>query len=235
MHPSTLPISSGPAWLRPSVLALVAANLLPLGGVLFLGWVVFPLVFLFWLENVIVGGFNVLKMLAADAGSAAAWAAKVFMIPFFCVHYGLFCFVHGVFVVALFGRGVVSPEGFPSPGTFWQVLQTQHLGWAALGLGVSHGLSYVLNFLRGGEYRQAKLDGLMMAPYARVVVLHLAILAGGFLILSLGSPLWALILLLALKVAVDLRAHLRERQRFAPAPAGDAGKARGLTGPGADA
>lgn len=214
-------------WLRPSVLALVAANLLPLGGVVFLGWEIFPLVFLFWIENVIVGGFNVLKMLVADAGSAAAWALKGFKIPFFCVHYGLFCFVHGVFVVVFFGHGVVEMRGGPDLASLWRALQTHHLVWAALALAASHGVSFVQNYLRTGEYRRVTLDLLMMAPYARVVVLHVAILAGGFLILSLGSPLWALILLLGLKLVLDLGAHLRERQRFAPSPSLRAGQDRG--------
>lgn len=55
----------------PSVLALTAANLIPVVGVLWLGWQVFALLLLFWLENVVVGAFTVLRMLAArPAGSA---------------------------------------------------------------------------------------------------------------------------------------------------------------------
>jgi hypothetical protein len=49
----------------PSLVALVVANALPLAGVLFLGWTVFPLVLLYWLENVVVGAFNVAKLLLA--------------------------------------------------------------------------------------------------------------------------------------------------------------------------
>ena len=51
--------------LPPSALVLVAANLVPLAGVLFFGWSVFATLLLFWVENVIVGGFNVLRMLWA--------------------------------------------------------------------------------------------------------------------------------------------------------------------------
>ncbi len=221
------PAASAPDWLRPSVVALVLANLLPLGGVLFLGWEIFPLVFLFWLENVVVGMFNVLKMLLATPSESGAWLVKAFMIPFFCFHYGMFCFVHGAFVFALLGRGVVEMGGFPRPAQFGRVLESQHLSWAVLALVVSHGVSFGLNYLRSGEYRQARLEVLMHAPYGRVVVLHLAILGGGFLIMSLGSPVWALVLLIALKIGLDLRAHLRERRRFAAAgPADETPRAR---------
>ena len=41
--------------LTPSLLALLLANAFPIVGVLFLGWTVFPLVLLYWLENVVVG------------------------------------------------------------------------------------------------------------------------------------------------------------------------------------
>lgn len=208
-------------WLRPSVIALILANLVPVFGVLVLGWEVFPLMFLFWSENVIVGAFNVLKMLAADPESPLIWAGKFFFIPFFCVHYGLFTFVHGVFVIALFGGGLKHGAGFPNFATFWQTMQENHLGWAVLGLAVSRAVSFGTNYLGNGEYRRASLQQLMQQPYGRIVVLHIAILGGGFLVMALHSPVAGLLLLVGLKIALDLRGHFAERRKFAgqaPAP-----------------
>jgi hypothetical protein len=71
--------------------------------VLFFGWSVFPLVLLYWLENVIVGAFNVAKMLIAHPREVAYWAGKLFIIPFFVVHFGMFTYVHGALLVALLG------------------------------------------------------------------------------------------------------------------------------------
>jgi hypothetical protein len=68
-------ISAG-EWRRPSVIALVLANLVPVFGVVFFGWEIFPLIFLFWSENVIIGVFNVLKMLTANPASPASWVAN---------------------------------------------------------------------------------------------------------------------------------------------------------------
>jgi len=87
--------------LSPSALVLVAANLVPLAGVLFFGWSVFSTLLLFWVENVIVGAFNVLRMLVAQPQIGVMWAAKLFMIPFFTFHYGMFVTVHGLFVLTL--------------------------------------------------------------------------------------------------------------------------------------
>jgi hypothetical protein len=90
----------------------------------------------------------------------------------------------------------------------------EKLHYAFLGLLVSHTISFVDNYLRKGEYRRANLQTLMMQPYSRVMVLHIAILGGGILMAALGSPMWGLLLLIGLKVALDLRSHLKERKRF---------------------
>lgn len=206
------------AWTRPSVVALILANLVPVFGVLVLGWEVFPLLFLFWSENVIVGVFNVLKMLLAAPENPLGWAAKLFMIPFFCVHYGMFTFVHGVFVVGLFGGQFRQGAHFPNGELFWRILQENHLGWAILGLAVSHGISFATNYLGNGEYKRASLPVLMQQPYGRIVVLHLTILGGGFLMAALHSPAAGLLLLVALKTVLDLRGHLKERAKFSPPP-----------------
>jgi hypothetical protein len=52
----------------------------------------------------------------------------------------------------------------------------------------------------------------MAEPYKRIIVMHVTIIFGGWLILLLKSPVPALILLIALKTAVDLRAHRHEHR-----------------------
>jgi hypothetical protein len=84
-----------------------------------------------------------------------------------------------------------------------------------LGLWVSHGISFIHNYLIGGEFRRTKLSTLMSQPYGRIVVLHLTILIGGALMMALNSPTVGLVLLVLLKIALDLRAHLKERAKFA--------------------
>src|SRR2546428_6743265 len=87
--------------LPPSAFVLVATNLIPLIGVLLHDWTVFQVLLLYWCENVVVGVFNVLRMLSAQPRSSLAWAAKLFLIPVFTFHYGMFTLVHGIFVLAL--------------------------------------------------------------------------------------------------------------------------------------
>jgi hypothetical protein len=194
---------------------LVAANLVPIAGVLFWGWNAFALLALFWMENVVAGVFFILRMLLADPADPALWGAKLFMIPFFCVHYGIFTAVHGMFVFHLFGGrkyDVVDP---------WHVLEPAARVASDYGLWVpvavlfaSHAFSFVSNYLWRGEFRRVQLGRLMTQPYARVVALHVAILLGGFGVAALGSPIWALLILLAAKIAIDLKAHLKEHSAW---------------------
>jgi hypothetical protein len=191
---------------RLSLVSLILANLWPLLGVLFLGWTVFAVVLLFWIENVIVGVFNLARMALARGGSGGQRILKVFLMPFFTVHYGMFTLVHGVFVFALFGGTVPlsAPEALPD------VLRGAGVGPAALALLASHGISFVANYVLGGEYRTTTAAALMLAPYGRVVVLHVVIIMGAFVIQALGTPLLALALLVVLKIGLDAGAHLRE-------------------------
>ena len=213
MAPSAAPSSRD--WLRPSAVALVVANVVPLLGVLWFGWKVFPLLLLFWFENLIIGAFNVLKMLLASPADGKSWAAKCFLVPFFSFHYGMFTLIHGVFVIGLFGGQFRHGAPFPGVETVLALIRQEHLGWAILGLTISHGISFGLNYLGGGEYRRASLGVLMAQPYGRIVVLHLTILGGAFLMAALGSPVVGLVLLVVLKIGLDLSAHLKERKRVA--------------------
>ena len=96
-----------------AVVALLIANAIPLVGVLILGWSVWTILILYWLENGVVGVFNVLKMTRAEGptvegsarwrvnGRPADQLTRAEMIPFFIMHYGIFWLVHGVFVLTL--------------------------------------------------------------------------------------------------------------------------------------
>lgn len=207
-------------WRSPSALALLAANLLPLYGVLAWDWPVFPLLLLFWFENVMLGLLNALRMLLADPENLGSWLSKLLMIPFFCVHYGMFTAGHGVFVFAFFG----GKEYESLSQGLWVLKPAARAAaefnlWLPLAaLAGSHLFSFAWNYVLKGEYREARVENLMMKPYARVIVLHVTVLFGGFGAMALGSPLWALLLLIALKIGLDLAAHLKEH-RAAQAPA----------------
>jgi len=194
-----------------AVAALVAANLIPLVGVFAWGWDAFNIVLLYWIENVIVGAINVLKILLAaqvaeDTGATANDTSKAFLVPFFIVHYGIFMLVHGIFLFALFGNTDAPRIGHVFAGVG---------GWAVLALLASHLVSFVGNYVVGGERLRTTPKDQLFAPYGRVVVMHLVILVGAVGVQASGSPLVLLVLLVVGKTVLDVWFHLRERSRRA--------------------
>ena len=122
----------------------------------------------------------------------------------------MFTAVHGVFVFLFFGNS--RPSGLSMMEPALRAVDQWNL-WLPLGaLAASHLFSFFWNYLYRGEFRRASLSEQMAKPYGRVIVLHLTILFGGFGAMMLGSPVWALAFLIAIKVALDLRAHLREHR-----------------------
>jgi hypothetical protein len=270
-----------------SAIALLVANAIPLVGVLFFGWSLWTILVLYWLENGIVGFWNVPKILLARgsvipsipelppeealratsnpvqaASLRDAWqqahdararqlasgvaglggVGRAALAAFFCVHYGMFWFVHGIFIFTLplflgagagggtcdsipFGTdpGGLGPFGSGPFGLGADIAQQCGSAFGTingisiliggLALFLSHGASFLFNYVGRGEYLTASPGGQMAAPYARVVILHVTIILGAFVVAFLGAPIGALIVLVALKTAFDLGLHLRERRR----------------------
>jgi len=224
-----LPAKGADVWTNIPVLALLAANLIPLVGVVFLKWSAFYIVLLYWAENLAVGFFKVLKMAFAKVRHPIEHLGKLFLIPFFIVHYGGFTGIHGFFVLAMFNKGEQGPpmggESWPCFLVFVQMLYNvvRHIMLTippAVRLGVlslfaSHGVSFVYNYLLKGEYARTNPGNLMGQPYARVFVMHITILGGGFLLMALGSPVAPLLILIVLKTFIDVKFHLREHKKAA--------------------
>jgi len=201
--------------------------------VLYLDWDVSSIIVLYWAENLIIGGFTLLKMLVAGGAGA------LFRMLFFCVHYGGFCAIHGIFVLELtrFAGEHASPAAaasWPGPlallqlfvGLVHQVLAAapDAFLWGCLALLLSHGISFLLLFIGQGEYRRTTVNELMRAPYRRIVVMHIAVIAGGFLVVRLGSPLGLLFALVALKTGMDIMLHNRTHRTAAVTAVAAAGK-----------
>ena len=194
---------------RLSAKILIIANIIPLAGVLFFGWDLFIIMFLYWFENIIIGFLNVYKMLKAEGkdqktnvkiGLRKGWHSDKYSITgFFMIHYGMFTFVHGVFVYVMFYSQIQSYLG---------------MSLGVLTLFISHGLSYYFNYLGKDEYKKATPAKLMMQPYKRVIIMHMTILLGGGIAKMLGAPLSALIVMIALKIIIDLAAHYKEHAFF---------------------
>ncbi|MES1203719.1 MAG: DUF6498-containing protein, partial [Pseudomonadota bacterium] len=57
------------------IIGAVLVNAIPVFGVLFGGWSAFALMLLYWLENVIIGVFNVARMIASGVAQGPGGVA----------------------------------------------------------------------------------------------------------------------------------------------------------------
>ncbi len=190
--------------LRISIAFLVLANLIPVAGVLFLDWDVFYLLLLFWCENVIIGIYGILKMLFSGSG--------IFLSAFFTVHYGGFMFGHVMVLIGMFSGFEGGPDA-PGPSEILRdlILKPETLVSIAA-LFISHGWSFVTNFMQSDERNQLDGNQAMAMPYKRMVITHIALLVGGFALTELGEPLVGLLLLMGMKIALDITFHRKEHQ-----------------------
>lgn len=197
------------------IIFLILFNAIPIYGVLQWGWKSFDLIFLYWLENLIIGAIMILRMVVRPYSHAVEFALPVFLVPFFTFHYGMFCFVHGTFVVSLFGEGLQSElANMDLMEMILPLVESRHLFWPLMGL-----LAYqLLDWVRDVSERGLGSDGikqLTIAPYRRIIVLHITIIASGFALGTLNEPLVGLLLLVAFKTGMDIYHWNKDEQAAA--------------------
>lgn len=215
----------------PSAVLLVAANLLPIYGVLAWHWSLFPILLLFWMETLVVGAMSALRILFAYPGSWIMWLVKFFCFPFislFLIPYAILVIVLGMIVIVVFASETVrlAPESvlFPAVGADWRltleeairVLRSRLDAGILLGitgLAASHLFSFIWYYLVKAECNRATLGQLVLQPIARVWLMSFALTLGAFGVQRLDAPLWLLVPLIGVKTAIDLYAHIREHRR----------------------
>lgn len=206
---------------KRAVAGIIVGNLIPVFGVLFMGWDAGAILILYWIENFIVGAFTVPRILTAQGPAPAAGsviggtplAARMSIAVFFCVHYGIFWAVHGVFtflLAASFGSGVPGDPfaGVGSPKDEAASFLGGDLVWT-FGLGVLaliaiHAVSFWRDWIRSDLRRTATPAEEMGRPYGRLIVLHVTILLGAFGLASVGAPGWTMLLLCVGKMVIEL-------------------------------
>jgi len=227
-----------------SIVALVGFNLVPLIGVLAWGWNVSTILVLYWVENGVVGLLNIPKILLAQGSgpaprglgaSSLGPVTKAGIAGFFVLHYGIFWLVHGIFVFTLplfaslgsnatstpldpgfggdFGPGFGGDFGPSAPAAIGIDATAVLIG--LVGLTISRGVSFVVNYLGRREYLTVSPQQQAFAPYPRLVILHVTIILGAFVSLLIGSPVGAIGVLVLVKTVVDLGFHVREHAELA--------------------
>jgi hypothetical protein len=210
------------SWVRQSRAAQVVllANLVALVGAVFLQWNAFEVVFLYWLENLVIGALSVLKMIFAHGGGSSyvdlyrRYPHMLIALPavvlFFILHYGFACDVHGFFVFSMFDKDHAVRENLLAG------VQSELTGGVLLALAAliaEHAYMLYRDFWKRGDYARFPSMMYMFAPYARVAIVHCSLLLGAILSKLFSAPaIVVAVLLIVLKVGPELYAvHIGQR------------------------
>ena len=220
---------------RSALVTLVIANAFVAFQTFRHEWGYYEVMLIYWVEVVILGCYNVLRMLVVGVAGAAplgAWAARwvdlgsalnrlaltAIGVGFFLVKFGAFAFTIGLFVLLL--PAFLVPEGDGSGSALHRALMAAGPGFfmAAGVLGLSHGVSFARNFLGAREYDRIDVVTLAFWPYVRMSLVAATLLAGlaveGLLPGVRRHAGFAAVMVL-LKLGADAMSHVFEHRRLA--------------------
>lgn len=186
-----------------SDLLLIIANLLPLYGVWFEGWDPKQMFLVYCLETIIIGGYNVIKMIIVTvyrkkdvwegAGGSRSAVSGWFFILFFIFHYGFFVFIQtAIFsgVSGLSSSGVFGPLTFLSKIFSYLSIDAKTVLYIFI---LMYGLRMLFDFIINGRYREISLGILMFQPYLRIFIQQFVVILGSMFLLFGGGKIFMLI------------------------------------------
>ncbi|MCP4133033.1 MAG: hypothetical protein GY754_18855 [bacterium] len=225
--------------LQSSAWFLIGANFVTVFGVLFLNWGLVDVLLIYFLESLVIGFYNILKMMGLEMevdkefpafSKVYNWGIKTFFSTVFAVHFGAMTMLLGGTVYLFTSLSMMFSD------VKIDIFKVIAAAWPAiLSLFISHGYSFFKNYYRGEEYKKATILRLMGQPYIRLfgllIILFVAgmLIVGGALLYKSGvikfkaetmgsfSFLFKVVftcIFIALKTVVDLIGHLRERKKF---------------------
>jgi len=185
------------------MVVLLLSNLVTIVLAVFQQWDVFVLMWVYWGQSVIIGCFNVRRIMDLKKFSTSGFMINnrpVKPTPetqrqtavFFALHYGFFHLGYLIFL----GTDTKVAGGFP----LFNVLVCIGVFY------LNHWFSYRYNREQEQE-RVPNIGNLMFFPYIRIIPMHLMIVAG---VTVLGGSTGALIVFLLLKTAADVAMHVIE-------------------------
>jgi hypothetical protein len=197
---------------RFSVWSLLISNLLIALFTVIEKQSVLNVLWIYWLQSVIIGVFNFFKILSLkefavdglkvnDKPVKQTKAAKIYVATFFLLHYGFFHFVYAIFLFSFFSMGGVLKGGVDS----------EFILLTSLIFFVNYLVEFIFSFKREQATIQS-LPRLMMAPYKRIIPMHLTIILAGFVLVgsefgTTNPNIIILLIFIGLKTFMDLITH----------------------------
>jgi hypothetical protein len=196
-------------------LPTIIGNLIPLIGVLVLGWDLPSIVVMYWIETGVVGLVNVLRIRKSlglghptvdpdgaversivRAPTSGGWGLALTWLAV----YGIFWAILGPLVIEIANGGFY--QGASQTG--WTGASADVVAWGTLSLVGGQVVAYVLDYVIGQRYLTVSSFELLRDPFVRIFVILATITVGGAGIALIRSSVGFLAAMVAAKTIVEI-------------------------------
>ncbi len=213
-----------------NAISIIAGSIAPCVGILFFGWGIFPILILYWTENIVIAFYAANKiMISPNTFNFHIQVSKSSDSPFvgkkgvekvskaislfnktsrdnkiFSVKY----FIIDFFIISAFLFYMLFHYFDFSDFTLHEFI----IG--AVSLFISHGLTYYFVYIKKDEYKKVSIDEIIHQTEKRITILSLTIFIGGVIYIFLFSDIAILIVMLVVKIFVDLILFRQEHKKL---------------------
>jgi len=181
---------------------LIFGNLVTIAMALIFNYPLATIIWLYWLESVIIGFFAFLKILFVTGKNAPPFLKRLPLALFFSVHYGGFHLGYLAFLAVMpwFAVGLDRPDYLIMSGAV---------------LFLVHAVSFFMHVIKqheGGGENNMQMQ--FLEPYGRIIPMHLTIIASGFVIgiFAVFRSVVLLFAFMAIKTVADIMFHRWKHQ-----------------------
>lgn len=182
--------------------ALILANAATIALALLMGFDFATLMWMYWLESVLIGAFAFMKLLTGGLRNREQLSRNALMAGFFAVHYGMFHIGYLVFLITI-------------P---WFAIRASGIPGVVIGAWIllaSHAFSFYENVYKRRDEMPAGIraaDLQFIEPYKRIVPMHVTIILSGIVVTFFDTcqDTGLLLLFMGLKALLDLYLHRKK-------------------------
>jgi hypothetical protein len=221
----------------PEAYGILLFNILVLVMVIFFQTDKYIVIAAYFLETLIIGIFNVIKMILVALFSPAAKEppkvmtslrkdktfssprqTNLFLIVFFIMHFSIFYFVQlGIMIGSADQLDKSFPGStsfFPNPFHFFRAALGEEGVYIFLAILMMQLFTLVYSFLIRGEYKVMNCLTQGMQPYGRIILQQFVVLLGGFVIIIIQNAAVFSIMLIIIKTFIDVWAQNRQNLKI---------------------
>lgn len=160
----------------------ILSNLFPLYGVIMYDWTIFSVVYIYWIELLIISTFQLFKILLAQGDAGSGFMSRLTLaFKFFAFRTGIF-FFYLLFIIVFLGFMVSAKEKGAGLNII-RIMTFQDVFFkvAMLSFVVYNLVEFIVKYIATGKYKYAKPADYYSMFDGRIIVVHIVVVLGTFL------------------------------------------------------